>query len=410
MAFILDEPSEGVGGKVLRNVVRSGARAATSTFGLAGDIATGAMSLGQAGQDIINKGFEAVGLGALANKKPLFNESPYMPTTENIEKVVHPQLEKVLPSGYLKPQGDIEAGIDEAIADTVALALPVGPLKGMGIKKSITLAGAGNLAKWGAKEIGLGEKGQGAVKLGTMLLASTASRGKLNSHMRELYDTAHESIPEGANLNAKPVENTIYGIREKFQDSPKTRPSLKAFNKIVVPIEDDIRNGKLDVKKAIAHKQTINEWLSREESRGAEKWLKNVVRSLNGELEAYGKSNPSFGKAWKDAEELAKSHAVTQWAQKVINPQTLGMEALALLFGGHGLASAATKVAGTAMIPKVMRGIEMGLGTSAGRKYYANLMKEAARHNAPAVIKEAKKLDNLFKSQPKTKEVGFVLD
>lgn len=344
-------------------------------------------------------------------------EQNILPTSQSLRE----KSEK-FSKGYTKPKNEFEEAGGEVISDITSMALP-----GSGhysFARNIGVPVIGNLVKQGLKYNSADEKSQAYGKMGTMVALDLLSRrtGGAKAYASSLFNEADKAIPKGVSVQASGLEKSI-GNLEKSLSAGGSRPTTKKALEKIVEIRNEIKNGKVDIKRLAAFRPSINEAI--EELGGFQmevpKKLKPAaIRNLNnvkGEvikiLDEYGqKFNPEYLKAHRSANEAyaaySKSNVIGNFIRdkvpfspkgKVV--QTLfsygpvaGVAGLAKLspLGAAGAVTGAVGYQGFKVLHRVMKSPVL-------RKYYLNSLKEAAAGNAPAVAKNLKALDKLTQDQ-----------
>ena len=411
MSFIVEDIEEQLPSTALRNVTRGGVKALTSAATLPLDVASGLASVEGGIENSLGKAMSNLGLGSIAGEQlPPMSLPSWFPTSSGIEQTIKSPIQKMLPPGYLEPQGPKEQKFDSFVSDVVSLATPMGPLKSLPLGRSMIASGLGQFAKWLAEEKGIGEAGQEGVKLGTMVLASTMGIGGLKEHMKNLYAKAEASIPEGATVNVRQLDPVFTKVRKVIQKGAETE-SKEFMNKHINALESKIINGKIPVDEAWQFKRDFNEIIGgKKKLTGVAKYLPEINHELKKSLEAYGKTNKAFGTAFSAGDDIYKASAISRFLEKAINPTTLSAETVGLLMKGHGVIGTAMKVGGTALIPQAVKGFEILKNSPAARHYYGNVISQAAKKNIPATLKAVGGLDKAVRNQVKKTNSRFVIE
>jgi hypothetical protein len=321
--------------------------------------------------------------------------------------------------GYLQPKNKNEERGDELASDIASMALPGAGKYNM--MRNIGIPIVANLVKEGLNYVNAGEKSQGYAKIGTMVALDLISRrsGGVKSHLNSLYQKAEQALPEGLSFDASNLERSLNKIEKNLKmggERPTTTKSLKKIDEI----KKDIKNGKIEGKKLAAYRPAINEIIDDiggfnfEMSR---KLKPQAIRNLNevkGEaiksLEQYGKKfNPEYLKYSQDANEAyaaySQSNRIANFIQNKLpySPKSKAVQAL------FSIAPHATLGAVGYLSPAAATGAAVGLtGYQAVkilervrrspvlRKYYQNVLKEAASGNIPQTSKNMKALDEIL--------------
>ena len=294
-----------------RQIARGVARGAESLLGLPGDISEGLSSLVEATARKIT-GKDLPSAKEVIKKQKRLIPFPEAPTSDDFRKVT-----KKLTGESLEPQGRGEELSDEIISDLATLYVP---FKGrIPFKKTLAQAIGGNLAKMATKEVGVGETGQTVAKLGTMLVIGGLGRPKIKESMDELYFQADSAIPEGATTGAQNLSKTLERLGPKLEVGLGA-PSKAKVKEVIGDLQSKILKGKISVDELLASKRDLNEIMGDPSllTRGR-KQLGTLAAELDNAVEAYGKTNPSFIKPYRQANEvfgsLAKAEKLGNFAK-----------------------------------------------------------------------------------------------
>lgn len=310
-----------------------------------------------------------------------------LPTTSDIR-----QATKQAFGGFLEPETETESNIGDFVSDLVSLKSGgFGPLKAAGT------ALLGNVISPLIKEI-TGSKSLGEnTKSGLYLTSAMIRPGATKKYGESLLKNAYQSIPQGetiltTNLN-KNLGNFIQEI-EKGGITPAKQPAYRLAKRL----EKTPQGNTLDILELPATRSSINEYrFEKELNPKAHRWLNKFDDIINKELDIYGKSNPEFLQNYREGNEiLANIHQgnrVSKFISKVIGTKEIKPETL-LLLGLHtpkGL-MAATGAAGASSIFNVARRLKKPIF----RKVYQKTMNAALKENAPNLLKNIKKLDEMI--------------
>lgn len=223
---------ESLPSKFVRNIARTGARAAESALGLPGTIEQALIAGGELARGGIRKGLGALGVPEeyLPYQKPM---EGVLPTPESIRK----KITKPLGGEYLKPQSDYEKLADEFVSDLVPLLLPI---KGkVPFNRGILAAGGGIAAKKGAEHVGATPGQAELAKIGGSLLGSIAGAPRLNKIRNTMYENAAKELEKiNPNLNADQVAQ----IESQFNNFIKSADEItKSINDTSI-LQDFITN------------------------------------------------------------------------------------------------------------------------------------------------------------------------
>lgn len=408
---------------ILRNVARTGARAIEEAVGLP-------RSLAEFGASLANLAWSGAEPVTKSGKKysALAQPISILPSAQTVrDYVTQPLAELVTGSTkYLKPQTATEESIDEIVQTAVPFffgsfkSLPANIAKGLGI------ASAGQLGKWGAKELGAGELGQELAKVGTMIGTSLIGIPTARKFAGTLYDQAERGIPESLLVTAKPIEREIKKARtflkRGFGKSGVRNIGLTADSKEFVEnaiqkIKTKIKPaGTIELKELPNLKKDYNELFKagRVPDR-AKPIMRDIFSSFKESYKDAPKSVDQALQALNLADDIYRSSNVTQNIKDFVkNNKTLRRIA------GYGTAGAVIKSGPGAIIralsdPKaIISGGALGLGYGAlktadiighiikspgMRHYYSQVISSLLQEKALGALKAAEKLANLIKKE-----------
>lgn len=393
--FVLEskDKNKSILSEVGRHAARTGSRIAESALGLPSDILqsaeVGASALEKGGSKIREK----IGL------KPLIHEKKPMglPGSQELK-----EFSQKIFGDIVTPQSKIESFFDDVASDATVFAFPA---KGkIPFIRAIGTAISGNIVEEAAEKLGLPEKWQKALKLGTFFLAGFARRGSVKNFWNKQYELADKAVPKGAKLEAFKLDRQLDKLGSELRKGGIKTPSQNFVEKPLRELKKIIRDGEMSVEDAIAAKKKINELRSglfdEVPGKGGQKYartkINEISKHLDETIEKYGKENPEFLKHYKAANEaysgFQQSKKVGQWIKKAIPYGKLGHGALYLL-------EAIFK-------PAILKGTLPALGAlKTGelltrmfknptlRQYYGNLMKDAIKENKAGFLKNIKGME-----------------
>lgn len=339
-------------------------------------------------------------------------EQNILPTSKSLR-----EKSESLSRGFTKPRNEFEENIGELAADVASMALP--GAKHYSFARNIGIPAVANLVKEGLKYNNADEEQQAYGKVGTMIALDLMSgnKGGVKKHLDSLFQKAEAAIPKGSSINASKLEKSLLNLENELSKGGKRPTTAKALEKIG-EIKNEIKDGKIDVKRLAAYRPSINEAI--EELGGfnlemPKKLKKSALRNLNqvkseviGSLNEYGeKLNPEFLKYHTAANEgyaaYSRSHLIGNFLKDKVPyiPHSKGMQAVfgyaplagiagAALKSGPGAAFGATAAYGGYQGVKVLHQI---MNSPTLRKYYANVLKEAAAGNVAGATRNLKALD-----------------
>lgn len=382
-----------------RHLARTTSRAAEAVGGLPGDLGR----LLQAATRPVERG--AAKIREKAGLKPLEDSErkPGLPGSEELREF----SEKVF-GDVVKPRSNKEAFIDEVIADTALLALPV---KGkIPFVRSLGTSIAGNLAQEGVKELGVGEGGQAAAKVGTFFLGSILGKGSVKKFWNEKYKEAEKAIPSEALMDSNRLHRKLNNLQASLKKGGIKTPSQSFVEKPLKELKKLTGSGEMRVEDAVAAKKKINELRSslfdEVKGRGGQKYartrINDIANSLDDALEKYGKKNKSFYTPYKEANEAfagyQQSKKLANWINRAIPFGKLGKNAI--FIAEILMKPASLKVVAPAL--GAMKGGEIAFRMLANptlRKYYRNILKDGISQNKAPFIKNLRKMEEELKKE-----------
>ena len=411
-SFFLDEPietpkQEGSVGFAARTTARSGSRVAETLLGLPGDIREFAGFLGES----IGSGLRSLtGLKPkteeelAANKELLRKFSyldplAYLPTSEQLK-----EISESVTGGYTAPQSRAEEVSDNIVSDFAALAMPV---KGkIPFARSIGTSLFANLGSEGVRQLGGGEKGAAATKLGLMTVAGLVGRNTAKKHVDNLYKTADSLIPEGAVVSTKGIEPVRSQLQKELMKGSMTNDKLAA-TQLLKDLNSKIKNGKIPVDELVQFRRDANNILRTENLTPAAKYnVRKFADIIHKGTADYGAMNPEFAKAYRDAnigfKGLAESNKIANAISRRVNINKLSPQTISLI--GHGAIGVAAG-SGFGAIPAIGGAATAALGVRTLnrlrnpvlRKHYESLLKAAAKDNAAGIVRSTNLLDKAIK-------------
>jgi hypothetical protein len=388
-----------------RNINRQGVNLAAQAIGLPGDVLS-----------LLNNFIASPLSKAVTGEGKPYEETmigKLIPTSEKHKEA----LQSISPD-YLKPRNQVEQLADDIIADTAALALPVGRAArtAQGIKKAsmatkipraFGISLGANLVGEGVKDFTADQGKASLAKIGTLFALSLINKNSAAKHVGELYKKAESAIPEGAQIEASGLTNTLNRLKKEVSMGTKA-PSEKFIIDEVDAVLSKIKKGKITPREAWAAKRSLNEKLEKvlyetpkkEAQARARKLSSRIQDSLDQTLQSYGKKNPEFYESFKQAQEgfstLAKSNVISRFVENNLKYSPLTAGLLHLFQGpiGASAATAAIPYEGLKLLYRVKESPILA-------KYYGNALKAAAKEDAIAFNRELKKLDSALQKAEK---------
>lgn len=375
-------------GEAGRHLLRSGSRVAESILGFPGDIASTALG----GANVITRALTG---GEIPGAR---GAQEFIPGSTNIRRGA-----EYLSGGLTEPTTKGEERADELISDFATFVNPItGEAK---VGSALIKTALGNSASFLAEKVGLGPVGQGAAKIGTVLLSSFSGGRKALENLRDKAGKVIDSLPETRKIQVPLLTKEIQTIKNDVGRGFTTE-GKKFVQENISGLEKLIENGKASVKELWNEKVGLNE-LYRDPStpESAKKYIGRLVGSLNKQIEKYGSTNKSFGKAVQEVNDITKglnqASDINQSIQKsvknekIVNP-LINSLLKGAAFKSPGLLPAFAAGAGSVLgIQKFVRFTELLKNSAEAKKYYGNLVKAAFFKKPTLVQRYAHKLDKL---------------
>jgi len=423
---------------LLRNLAGTGTSAVSTISGLPADIYGGVAGL-------INKGASSVGipgqimpeeadvsslfpvakyalkgarygLGKITGKEIPEIESLKVPGSQKIKEAFDIGAEKLgLGKNYLKAQSK-PAQYARDLTDTVAsLMVPLGPLgKGLSFGKALGLATAGALGDAGSDLLKLGPTSKGAVRFGSMVLASTLGTKKnLKQVNRDLWnktdEVASDLSKEG--IRIKGTEQLTKDLSDAFSHVHRglQTPAKKEIREAVEPIlKKYLNRGKtLLPDEAVQVVKDINNIIYNGVERTTQPFLLKVKSSLKDSINNMSKEYPEFVRDYKIANELSTGLSYKGFIGKFLDEhKNLGiLSSKGFLTGTTGsllkmLGFSASKAIGVpaAILSanEISKAIKM-IQIPPIRNAYKDVMQASIRENTREVLRAINKLNNEVK-------------
>jgi len=385
---------EGAVSGLSRRAERYGQRSAESIAGLPGDIYQTFRAVAQAlpgGQEPEEEELNFIqnwvksGLEALPGSEELRARSAEL----------FPELE---------PESSAEETEDEIVSDFAVLALPV---KGrIPFARAMGISLVANLGKQTVKAMGMGEGAQEMTKLGTMLFAGMFGKGRgINSHIKNLYQSAERFIPEGAAFRYPSKKlNAVESILKKG--------SMNDAKRSVMSLVEDIKakspNGIMTVEEAIQFDKDINREIAKS---ARDKTKQGLLKQLKGAhteaLDVYATENPSFGETYKEAKQayqgIAKSVDIQNYIRSNANLKNLAHAGILLgleesVIPGRTIEKlgALGATASTLYAAEVAKRVSTN---PALRRYYANVINASLSQNKAMLARNLAGLERAAKKE-----------
>jgi hypothetical protein len=338
---------------------------------------------------------------------------PASQAEKNVERLTEEAIQTNLKNEHLT-QGQ------QDFADEVATTMGELFMDPTSIGRKVLSSFGGTAAKGLVKQMGGSEKAQMTAKLGTMFTVGYINPRKAQEYSRQLFSKRDAMLPENAVLEIKPPEvrkiarqieslekgvikpseEPAHKLLTDFNDkvlknSPESVPGYAQMNKYdkqLVKRRFDMQRGKVepvDMRQLLKFKEKVNEvrgslW-AKPELKGIESATKQrldlLANDIEGMIDQYGKSDPSWLKAYKEAN--AMHHALRAGERFAKNMKDIKPT---------GYAGALTKSIGNRTITPLVRSSAKVIKGSAKKPTAEFFLKEALK-NTP-IIEATKEEEN----------------
>jgi hypothetical protein len=381
------KPQESLLRAVGRNVGRGALRAGEAALGLPGDIASAVLGL-------TNLGVNAVAGQPSQALSTLQGDVEGLLTSNALRKNI---TEKIVPSEYSEPQGEVEKFFDEVVSDVSGLLTGKSP-----IGRSIFRSLAGNASKEAVKQLGGGDVAQTATKLGVLTLAGIpGTRKALEQSAKGSYEKVKGAIA-GKSINANNLYKTAREIFDNSSDAPHSKFVKERARNILNKITH--KNGKFTISADSAWEsgKDINKWLRSKDlpDGAAHDLIKLVDASKGATRQAAARANvlKDFNAAEEIYNGLNNRSQVGKFLEKHVRVDSLKNPLTkALLFGGiaakYGPKAAVGATAGAFGAREVVRAYDLLSQSPLARRFYGDVIASALKGNAPALARDIARLD-----------------
>lgn len=389
----------------IRHSARTGSRAAETVLGFRGDI----KKLGnKAGLYVLEK---ALGERSPEQREQLMKSSGDVFTSEGLKNI-----SKKATGGYTTADTPGEKSSDEIASFASALVsgkgVPSGAKAlvsniGKAVATSVASVGAGDVVK----ALGGGETGKEITKIGTSVLLSLINPGGLKQAISNNYKQARSEIPKGTMLSTAGFSKSLKDLKTDLKTGIST-PSKEPILKIIDELEKKAASGQMEASEVVDIWHNINEIMSSRDlwssvsGAGKERLrsnFNNLKKVVGSEIESYGQYNPKFLESWKAANEGYASNAastrITDFMNGIVKKSQGGLyPALAIkLFTGNPAAAVPIALgAGTINLGQMLYRV---FKSPSLRKYYGEVVANAAKENVKGTIQALNRLDDSLKKQ-----------
>lgn len=379
-------------GRILRNLSRLGARAIESSISQPGELAR------LIPQELLTPSTGNPLTGAIK----LAQQIPERKTLE--EGLSAPILESIFGKGAAQPQGKIEKNLDSIVK--TAVPLMIGGHQNLLLRgaQALGIASAGQLAKWGAKELNLSKPVQEGVKIGTMIGTSMIGIPTAKKFAGALRTKALETIPESTLVDAMPIRKEFAQIRSKIRRGLKDVPSKEFIEGVINDVESKFTpiGRTIPAHELFAVRQNLNELYPKLNS-NSRKYMHDIIETFKKTYESAPKDLLPAFKEYENAQDIFKATnaypGIVDFVKRT--PKLSGAS------GGAALISSLfinPVKAGLAVgVPALAKGsydlIGRILSSPSIRNYYMQLTKSLAAERPAASIKWANKLYTSLKKK-----------
>jgi hypothetical protein len=296
--------------------------------------------------------------------------------------------------GYLQPSTEPQKVATEVGQD-------IGGILGGGgtIRKAAKIAGLGNIAKQGAKGFGLSDQVAELFKLGGMASSGIFKTSKgIEKVKKPLYNIANEAVLTKKMASAASIVPAAEKVlKEAYKGLDKSVPYKRTAIDIAEKMINKVHGNEIVASDLWSSKKDMYDVLKKgSDFEKLHELMQPLTDATYRSLDAYGRLNPLFGYAFKNADTL---HAienglplVDKAIDKVIGQKDkTGMGEFirkSLVYSQAGLKGLMTK----SVLTSLGRRGEALMYSPAYRKESINLAKATAKSSAPAVINSVKKL------------------
>lgn len=329
--------------------------------------------------------------------------------------------------GYTDPKGPWEKRTGEGLQTLASLFLPGSnrfadqPFRNF-VRKTATALGA-ELSKEGVKILGGDEKAQELSKVGPLFLLSLSlpalfGQQSARQFNRQLYEDAYSNLPQGSRTGAGQLRNEIANFRSS-NDLQGIQSGIRGqLNTALNDLEGIVQNGTVDVRLLADQRARVNELREKFYREGAitntqaeRRLMGRLMNVIDNTLDAYGSTtNPQFLESFRTATQVAatlqQSNRVSNFFKRHIPFIKSKTPALLLFEGAPSNIKNITKIglaAATAQGASNMAALQYRIFQSpALREYYMNVVMNALREDAPAMMKSYAKLEDALLKEEKS--------
>lgn len=407
------EKEKGSHAALRRNTNRLGARALETGIGLPGSIQKTAESVAEW---LVNKIAEKKGIQpAEQQEQTLKYQTPIADFMRKLGVPVDKKLPTVeqnraftkdLTGNFLEPRNAVEAFGDVVTEDLVTLAVPV---KGkIPFGRALTISLGSNAAAELVGAVGGSEKAQAYTKMGTMLAGAMYNPKGAEKYVDGLYKKADELLPKGAAITSEEILPKLEKLKKTLaQGSPtgtvKRQPKIFA-NQLIAKAKkgrlsiEDLAEFRRDITTE-AQAQRLFEAGGRQGMARAKRYMSMVSETVDDAIDSYGKQNPAYVKAFREA-----THAKATLYQSERIGKNISKAIDAMPEKVNSMTGSLFSLPGKAIKGTVKIGAKAAQGTTGLlsriakdpllRKYYTNVVRNAAKGNQAVLVKDIARLND----------------
>ncbi len=395
MAYLLRQLAKGPVGEYAARAGARGIESAGQLLALPGQLLASAANVGQR--------------AVTGEESELLRDIAGADVAEKIkEGITKPVFEELGGKGFIDPKSNLGVLFDDVVGTAVPMMMGIpGIFKGLPAGRAALAAGAGAVAKMGAKKLGFAEGTQEVIKLGTMIATGLVGPKGLEKVGNTAAVNASKILPPGvthAATKAKPGIRIAQDLLQKnvlpsaLADEVNLLSAGSRHNRVPVEVATEV----LDSFRNAAKTKGLSAVNSDRISKG--------INSFKDFFESYGKINPEWFKQHFIADSILTAVDQTKNMLKPLTAALSGKTPRAnWAFGGlilsGKLPTALVGFAGANVLKKGLETMSIIAKSSVARKIYENLAKSTLAGNIPLAKRLVAQLDrvlgNLMKKEPK---------
>lgn len=397
------DEEESIPGMILRNVERGSGVIGTTITGTPGELEHELKREARSIKEGISKFLpeKVQKFTEEQHKKPIERRLPNIAEEEE-------RYKKVKGKESLTPHNKYEAYLDSFLRDATGLALGrvAGPRMGFSPQRSAFISSVGNGAGLLSGEVGASPETQDKTRTGAMFLASMFNPGGARQVENQLYEASRGLLPPNAATPATQMQTRFTRLQNRLSRGDPTLPENAAAINFSEQALNKINNGRISIDELTQLKRDLNQRRASAYTEfgtnkaGRDLYLRNlndVGRGLDEAIDQYGRTNPNWLRAQREAD---LAHGAIQGSQQFVN--LLRRHKDTLIKGAIVGSPLAATVAINPTVAAVM-GLTGISAYQAGRiayqmyrspalrNYYARLVSDAAQGNVVNLSKDLNK-------------------